>query len=113
MLRKKLGYLWDVRDAADAILRFVEGVSFQDYCERDIVHSAVERKFEIIGEALSQLRKLDSALAAELPEIEKAIGFRNLLAHGYAFVEHDKVWNIIHHDLPMMHQAAACLLNKL
>ena len=61
MLRKKLGYLWDVRDAADAILRFVEGVSFQDYCERDIVHSAVERKFEILGEELSQLRKLDSA----------------------------------------------------
>ena len=113
MLRRKLGYLWDVADAADAILQFVEGVSFQGYCDSGIIHSAVERKFEIIGEALSQLRKLDSILAAELPEIEKAIGFRNLLAHGYAYVEHDKVWNIICNDLPKMRRAAIDLMETL
>lgn len=113
MLRRKLGYLWDIPDAADAISGFVEGVSFQEYCDRTIVHSAVERKFEIIGEALSQLRKLDNIVAAELPGIEKAIGFRNLLAHGYAHVEHDKVWNIICHDLPNMRRAAGNLIEEL
>ena len=57
-------YLWDVRQAADAILDFVAGVDLKAYAETQVIHSAVERKFQIIGEALNQLSKADPALAA-------------------------------------------------
>ena len=46
-------YLWDVQKAADAILTFIAGMTVQTYAETEVVHSAVERKFEIIGEALN------------------------------------------------------------
>jgi uncharacterized protein with HEPN domain len=42
-------YLWDILSAADAILRFVAHLNAQEYAEGEIVHSAVERKFEIIA----------------------------------------------------------------
>jgi uncharacterized protein with HEPN domain len=57
--RDARSYLWDVQQAAGAIIGFIAGLDVRTYAETEVVHSAVERKFEIIGEALSQLSKLD------------------------------------------------------
>lgn len=47
--------LWDAREAARLILRFIEGRGWQ-HCQADaMLRSAVERQFQIIGEALSRL----------------------------------------------------------
>ncbi len=51
MRRDVRAYLWDIKKAADAISVFVAGLDAQIYAETEVVHSAVERKFEIIGEA--------------------------------------------------------------
>jgi uncharacterized protein with HEPN domain len=48
-----------------------------------MLRSAVERQFEIIGEALSQLAKIDPAVAARIPDLRRIVGFRNVLIHGY------------------------------
>jgi hypothetical protein len=55
MQRDSRAYLWDIDRAADAIERFVAGLDLQTYEQSEITHSAVERKFEIIGESLNQL----------------------------------------------------------
>ena len=94
MRRDARAYLWDIKKAADAISMFVAGLDAQTYADREVVHSAVERKFEIIGEALSQLSKLNPDLAGRIPDIRNIIAFRNVLIHGYAAVEHDRVWHI-------------------
>ncbi|ETX01786.1 MAG: hypothetical protein ETSY1_06035 [Candidatus Entotheonella factor] len=49
---KKL--LYDAQEAGDAIKRFVKNRSLLDYQSDDMLRSAVERKFEIIGEALNR-----------------------------------------------------------
>ena len=59
-----------------------------------MAQAAVERKFEIIGEALNQLAKLDGAMAARIPELSQIVAFRNQLIHGYAIVKVSTVWNI-------------------
>jgi len=55
--------LWDIAEAAAAIDGFIEGLGLDRYAQSPLVHSAVERKFEIIGEALGQLTRLDPELA--------------------------------------------------
>jgi uncharacterized protein with HEPN domain len=86
MPRDPRKYLWDIQAAADAIQTFVAGLDLHSYASTDVVHSAVERKFEIIGEALSQLARHDPALAARIPDPRQVIAFRNVLIHGYAEV---------------------------
>jgi len=102
-----------VRDAADAIARFTLGRSFDGYLADHMLRSAVERQFEIIGEALSQLAKTDPVLAARIPDVRRIIGFRNVLIHGYDPIEDAAVWRAIELDLPALRAQAAALLTEL
>ena len=57
-------YLWDAQRAAERIARFTSGRSFDDYVADEMLCAAVERQFEIIGEALGGLRRVDPGIAA-------------------------------------------------
>ncbi|WP_234263316.1 HepT-like ribonuclease domain-containing protein [Hydrogenophaga sp. NFH-34] len=61
MQRDPRVFLWDVREAAQAIQSFTAGLDVKGYVGNELVQAAVERKFEVIGEALNQLAKLDAA----------------------------------------------------
>jgi uncharacterized protein with HEPN domain len=87
--------LWDAQRAAERVARFTHGKSFADYQADDFLRSAVERQLEIVGEALNQLRRVDAATAGGIPELSRIVGFRNVLIHGYASVDHRIVWGII------------------
>jgi hypothetical protein len=52
-------------------------------------------QFEIIGEALGQLAKLDPEAADRISEHRRIIAFRNILVHGYAGVDDLLVWDMI------------------
>ncbi|MGD0562066.1 MAG: HepT-like ribonuclease domain-containing protein [Roseiarcus sp.] len=106
-------FLWDIQKAADAIDQFVAGLDARAYSESDVVHSAVERKFEIIGEALGQIAKRDPSLAGRIPNFREIIAFRNILIHGYASVVHERVWKIAQASLPNLRAAIATLLREL
>lgn len=56
-------YLQDVVMAASTIDRFLEGKTFEVYQSDIVTKSAVERQFEIIGEALARLSKSNPDLA--------------------------------------------------
>lgn len=60
MHRDPRAFLWDVREAALAIQSFTAGLDANAYVNNELVQAAVERKFEVIGEALNQLAKLDA-----------------------------------------------------
>ena len=52
-------YLYDIRESARLLVDFANGRSFDEYQENAMLRAAVERQFEIIGGAVSQLAKLD------------------------------------------------------
>ena len=52
-----LKHLYDVKDAALAIKRFIEGKTFDDYKKNALLQSGVERKFEIVDEALNRIKR--------------------------------------------------------
>ena len=95
-------YLFDIQQAVDRITRFCEGKKFEDYRGDDLLRSAVERQFEIMGEALSQLAKDDPAVAEQITDYRKIIAFRNILIHAYATVDDRIVWGVVEGDLPAL-----------
>jgi uncharacterized protein with HEPN domain len=103
-------YLWDALQAADRIAQFVSDKSFDAYAEEDLLRSAVERQFEIVGEALAQLRKVDAETAATIPELPRIVAFRNILIHGYATVDDRIVWGVVEGSLPALRAALKKLL---
>jgi uncharacterized protein with HEPN domain len=94
-----LALLDDIRRAAAAILAFVRGKSFSEYQADEMLRSAIERKFEIIGEALNRLRKTRPELLPRIREQRSIISFRNILVHGYDRIDDEIVWGIIEEDL--------------
>ncbi len=57
---KKL--LFDIIESDDDIANFIDNIEFNKFSESKLIQAAVERKFEIIGEALSRIKYLDSRL---------------------------------------------------
>jgi uncharacterized protein with HEPN domain len=94
--------LWDVRVAIDRIVAFTAGRERDDYSRDLMLRSAVERQLEIVGEALSQLRKADPDTAARIPDLPKVVGLRNILIHAYADVDDDMVWAAVRKNLPAL-----------
>lgn len=113
MQRDPRAFLWDVREAARSIQSFASGMDSNTYVANEMAQAAVERKFEIIGEALNQLSRLDPVLAARIPGLPQIVAFRNLLIHGYATVNVGTVWNVMQDALPPLVAAVQALLDEL
>jgi uncharacterized protein with HEPN domain len=103
-------YLLDIQVAADRIGRFTRGRSFQQYLADEMLRSAVERQFGIVGEALARLSKDDADVVAAIPDHAKIIAFRNILIHGYATVDDKIVWGVIENYLAQLQAAVKRLL---
>jgi uncharacterized protein with HEPN domain len=110
MLLEAKKCLEDARQAAVLILQFTAGKSFAAYDSDVLLRSGVERQFEIIGEAMNRLSKIDPAIVATLPETPRIIAFRNILIHGYDVVDNHVVWDVIKKNLVPLHTQVVSLL---
>jgi uncharacterized protein with HEPN domain len=95
-------YLYDIQQATNLIDGFCAGKSFADYQQDPMLRSAVERQFEIVGEAVSRLAQLSPALAEKLTEYRRIIAFRNILIHAYATIDDRIVWGVVEGKLPQL-----------
>jgi uncharacterized protein with HEPN domain len=107
-----LKLLYDMRAAANDVTTFAAGRSFDDFLADKQLRMAIERGFEIVGEALTQINKLDPATAQRISDWRAIIGFRNVLIHGYAQVDHAKTWDIVQTELPVLLRELEGLLGK-
>ena len=99
-------WLYDAHQASLAIQGFLKEKEFEDYIGNLMLSSAVERQFEILGEALKRIRDRDEEfLESSIVGWRGAISFRNILAHGYDHLEDEIVWGIIEDDLPQLIQS--------
>ena len=105
-------YLFDIKQAAGLLADFTRSKSFEDFREDPMLRSAVERQFEVIGEALSQLAKVDHETAERISEYRRIIAFRNILIHGYAQIDHRLVWGVLESKLPTLSQEVEKLLQE-
>jgi uncharacterized protein with HEPN domain len=99
---KKL--LLDVLTSCEAIQEFTAGKSFPDYEHSRLLRSATERKFEVIGEALGKLRRLDGEVSTQISSLDAIVAFRHRIIHGYDSVDDVIVWNTIQKMCPSCSQ---------
>jgi uncharacterized protein with HEPN domain len=111
--RNRKSLLWDASNAGTAIADMAAGESFADFDNDLVLRSAVERQFEILGEALNRLDRLDVALAARIPDLRQIVAFRNILIHGYASIDRARVWRAVQDDLPPLRATLVELLGEL
>ena len=82
------------------------------FLQEPMVHDAVLRNFEVIGEAA---KRLDDTYRRAHPEIpwRALAGLRDVLIHQYEGVDLVRVWAIVEHDLPRLRSSIAALLPPL
>ena len=96
---KDMARLWDILDAARAVVEFTQGMSFEEFIKDRKTRNAVERNLEIIGEAARHI-SLDAR--GSHPDIPwtSIIGLRNIITHEYGEIRYEKVWGICGNRLP-------------
>jgi uncharacterized protein with HEPN domain len=100
-MSKDNAYLADILKAAKAIERFVGGVSQTAFLSNEEKYEAVNRKFEIIGEAA---RHLSAEARAQFPDTPWKLisAMRNILIHDYGDVDLVIVWDTTQRDIPKL-----------
>jgi uncharacterized protein with HEPN domain len=104
--------LLDALSACRAIQSFVANRTFAEYERDQMLRSAVERQFEIIGEALSQAENDSSELSTLIPDLRRIVGMRNRIIHGYDSVDDELLWQTIQSHVPPLAQRLTELLES-
>lgn len=101
-------FLFDIKVAVDSIFEYLgEERNFFVYSENKMLRRAVEREFEIIGEAMSNILKIDPVFPIQ--NARRIVDLRNFVIHGYDKVDDVIIWGIISRDLPELQNE----INKL
>ena len=113
MRLETLKYLYDIQMAAGLLVDFVRGKTLADYQRDAMLRAAVEREFEIIGEAMTKLARTDKAVVARISDYKRIIAFRNVLIHEYADVDDRLVWDVVETNLPTLVRETNVLLKDI
>ncbi len=95
-----LTYLQDILNAIDDMLSCFEGFPNRyDLFEKDIMRKCVvERKTEIMGEAINRIKKVDPTV--EIPNARAIIDTRNRIIHAYDNVQPAFLWSLVIRHIP-------------
>jgi uncharacterized protein with HEPN domain len=92
-------HLRDILENIDQINKFIGNIDFTAYQRDEKTKAAVERKIQIITEAVARL-EMDDAEAYPNIDWKEYRGMGNFLRHSYHRVSDEIVWNTVKDDLP-------------
>jgi uncharacterized protein with HEPN domain len=94
-------FLFDIQESIDSIEKFLgEKRDFNVYKANKMLRRAIEREFEIIGEAMNRIDQLDSTLM--ISGKKQIISMRNRVIHGYDRIDDEIIWGTIVRHLPIL-----------
>ena len=104
-------YLFDILTAINEIESFLAGkpILFKDFCNNIMLHRAIERNIEIIGEASNRILKLEPDFP--ISDARQAVDARNFVTHNYDKIDDSILWAIVINDLPKLKEEVAALLS--
>ena len=111
MLRDWAFFLEDIQESCSRVLRYTQGMTFEQFRADDKTYDAVVRNLEIIGEAA---KGLPDDVRAMMPDIEwiKATGLRNIVAHAYFGINDEILWDVVQNKIPPMKAAVDGFMEK-
>jgi uncharacterized protein with HEPN domain len=94
-------HLWDMLQAARDAAEIVANMTQESFLRDRVRMLALERSLELVGEAA---RRVSDALRKKHPGIpwKEMIGLRNILAHDYGRIDHDKLYATAVKDIPSL-----------
>jgi uncharacterized protein with HEPN domain len=94
-------FLFDIRESIDSIENYLgDKRDFKVYMSDKMLRRAVEREFEIIGEAMNRIEKIDSTI--DISSKKQIISMRNRVIHGYDKIDNEIIWGTIVRHLPTL-----------
>jgi uncharacterized protein with HEPN domain len=94
-------YFYDIYESINSIENYLgEKRDFNQFQANKMLRRAIEREFEIIGEALNRIDKIDQTI--QITSKKQIINMRNRVIHGYDKIDNEIVWGIIVRHLPIL-----------
>ena len=94
-------YLFDVKESIDSIENYLgDKRDFNAYIENKMLRRAIEREFEIIGEAMNRISKIDPGI--QISSMKQIVNMRNRVIHGYDKIDNEIIWGTIVRHLPVL-----------
>ncbi|NBR15299.1 MAG: DUF86 domain-containing protein [Flavobacteriales bacterium] len=94
-------FLFDISESIESIENYLgTNRDFSIFISNKMLRRAIEREFEIIGEAMNRLDKIDSNL--NITSKRQIIDMRNRVIHSYDKIDNEIVWGIIVRHLPTL-----------
>jgi uncharacterized protein with HEPN domain len=111
--RETCKYLFDMAESCKKRKEFTADQDIESYQNSAMLRSAVERQFEIIGEAMGQLLRRSPEWESRISNSRRIIAFRNVLIHGYADVDDELVWGVVETQLDTLDKEVSTLLAEI
>lgn len=102
--------LHDALEACRLIAQFTAGRTLADYDADPMLSAAVERKFEIIGEALKLADAADASVVDRIQDLRMIVGMRNRIIHGYDAVDSETIWSVVQVHVPRLREQLESVL---
>lgn len=97
----------DIILSCEEIESFTSDKTFDRFLKDRLLQLAIEREFEIIGEALYRLERIDAdGIEKKIPDYRKIIGFRNIITHGYDVIDDSSLWDFVKNRVPELLEKA-------
>lgn len=105
-------FLKDILNSLGKIFKYTENMSYEDFIKDDKTKDAVERNFEIIGEAVKHLPEDFRNEHSHIP-FKQVAGMRDKLIHDYFGIDYEIVWKTITTKLPQFELDIIELVQKI
>lgn len=110
--KEPLFFIEDINKSLDKIFKYTDDIEFDAFVSSDMVKDAVERNFEIIGEAVKNLTDEFKAKYPHIP-FKQVAGMRDKLIHDYFGVDYCIVWKTIKDKLPQFKKDIEKIMEEL
>lgn len=110
--KEPIFFLQDIENSVSKIFKYTASIDYKEFVSNDMIKDAVERNFEIIGEAVKNLSEDFRNNYPNIP-FKQIAGMRDKLIHDYFGVDYEIIWKTIKDKLPQFNDDITTLIENL